>query len=190
MKGRYDAIVIGCSSGGLEALGRILPSLPPDFPLPLIVVMHMPQEDKSLLPEILGKKCRMPVVEATDKGNIAPGAIYIAPPGYHLLVEGDETFSLSVDPKVNMSRPSVDVLFETAADTYGDRLVALVLTGANRDGSHGIIAVGAAGGLCMAQQPETAAASEMPAAAIATGKVNVVLALDEIAEFLVSLEIT
>lgn len=184
---RYDAIVIGCSSGGLEALERILAPLPPDFPLPLIVVMHMPQEDKSLLPEVLGKKCRLPVAEAVDKGSIAPGRIYVAPPGYHLLVEGDETFSLSVDPKVNMSRPSVDVLFETAADTYGERLIALVLTGANRDGSHGIIAVSAAGGLCMAQQPETAAASEMPAGAIATGKVDVVLALDDIAEFLMNL---
>lgn len=184
---RYDAIVIGCSSGGLEALGRILAPLPPDFPLPLIVVMHMPQEDKSLLPEVLGKKCRLPVVEAADKDSIAPGRIYVAPPGYHLLVEGDETFSLSVDPKVNMSRPSVDVLFETAADTYGERLAALVLTGANRDGSHGISAVSAVGGLCMAQQPETAAASEMPACAIATGKVDVVLALDDIAEFLMKL---
>lgn len=185
---RYDAIVIGCSSGGLDALERILSPLPSGFPLPLIVVMHMPQEGDSLLAEVLRNKCRMPVAEVADKDDIAPGTVYIAPPGYHLLVEGDETFSLSVDPKVNMSRPSVDVLFETAADTFGERLVALVLSGANRDGSRGIMAVSAAGGLCVAQQPETAVAGEMPGRAIATGKVNVVLALDDIADFLVNLE--
>ncbi len=182
--GRYSAIVIGCSSGGLDALGRILPPLPPGFPLPVIVVMHMPQDGQSLLPEVLGEHCRMPVAEAADKDRIAPGRIYTAPPGYHLMIEGDETFSLSVDPKVNMSRPSVDVLFETAADTYGEHLVAIVLSGANRDGSQGIIAVSGAGGLCVAQQPETAAASEMPGGAIATGKINVVLSPDDMAEFL------
>jgi two-component system chemotaxis response regulator CheB len=184
MMARYDAIVIGCSSGGLDVLGRILSPLPPDFPLPVIVVMHLPQDGNSLLPEVLGKNCRMQVLEAEDKDPIVPGRIYTAPPGYHLQVEEDETFSLSVDPKVNMSRPSVDVLFETAADTYGERLIAIVLSGANRDGSHGIIAVSDAGGLCVAQQPETAAASEMPGGAIATGKINVVLSPDDMAEFL------
>lgn len=184
MMGRYDAIVIGCSSGGLDVLGRILSPLPRGFPLPVIVVMHMPQEGKSLLPEVLGKNCRLPVLEAEDKAPIAPGRIYTAPPGYHLQIEGDETFSLSVDPKVNMSRPSLDVLFETAADTYGERLIAIVLSGANRDGSHGIIAVSNAGGLCVAQRPETAAASEMPGGAIATGKIDVVLSPDDMAEFL------
>lgn len=181
---RYGAIVIGCSSGGLDALGRILSPLPPGFPLPVVVVMHMPQDGQNLLPEVLGQDCRIPVVEAADKDLIAPGRIYTAPPGYHLLIEGDETFSLSVDPKVNMSRPSADVLFETAADTYGERLVAIVLSGASRDGSKGIIAVSAAGGLCVAQQPETAVASEMPGSAIATGKINIVLSPDDMAEFL------
>jgi len=183
--GRYSAVVIGCSSGGLDALVRILSPLPPGFPLPVIVVMHMPQDGQNLLPEVLGHDCRMPVVEASDKGRIAPGTIYTAPPGYHLLIEGDETFSLSVDPKVNMSRPSLDVLFETASDTYGERLVAIVLSGANRDGSKGVVAVGDAGGLCLAQRPETAAASEMPGSAIATGKINIVLSPDDMAEFLI-----
>lgn len=182
--GRYSAIVIGCSSGGLDALEHILSPLPASFPLSLIVVMHLPQEDKSLLPEVLGKSCRLPVIEAADKGSIAPGRVYVAPPGYHLQIEGDETFSLSVDAKVNMSRPSLDVLFETAADTYGAGLIAIVLSGANRDGSRGIVAVAAAGGLCVAQRPETAAASEMPGSAIATGKINIVLPPDDMAEFL------
>lgn len=182
--GRYGAVVIGCSSGGLDALCRILPPLPPGFPLPLIVVMHMPQDGKSLLPDVLGKSCRLPVAEAADKERIAPGRIYTAPPGYHLQIEEDETFSLSVDPKVNMSRPSLDVLFETAADAYGERLIAIVLSGANHDGSHGVIAVSAAGGLCVAQQPETAVAGAMPGGAIATGKINIVLSPDGIAEFL------
>jgi two-component system chemotaxis response regulator CheB len=182
--GRYGAIVIGCSSGGLDALMRILSPLPPDFPLPVIVVMHMPQEGESLLPEVLAQKCRIPVIEAEDKGGIAPGRIYTAPHGYHLQIEGDETFSLSVDPKVNMSRPSVDILFESAADTYAERLVAIVLSGANRDGSKGVVAVSDAGGLCLAQQPETAAAIEMPEGAIATGKINVVLPPEDMAEFL------
>lgn len=181
---RYDAIIIGCSSGGLDALGRILSPLPAEFPLPLIVVMHMPQDGPSLLPEVLGQHCRIPVVEAEDKERIAPGRVYTAPHGYHLLIEGDETFSLSVDTKVNMSRPSVDILFETAAEAYGEHLIAIVLSGANRDGSQGVVAVSAAGGICVAQQPETASAREMPEGAIATGKVNKVLSPDDIAKFL------
>lgn len=185
MASRFDAVVIGCSSGGVAALERILSGLPADFHLAVVVVLHMGVDGISLLPDLLARHSRLPVVEAAEMAVVVPGWVYVAPPGYHLLIEEDRTFSLSVDAKVSYARPSIDVLFESAADAYGERLIGVILTGANSDGSQGLRAINAAGGLCLAQEPAAAEAREMPLAAIATGVVDHVVPLDDMADFLV-----
>jgi two-component system chemotaxis response regulator CheB len=176
-----DAIVIGASAGGVEALSQLLPALPAGFRPAVLVVVHVRADSPSLLPELFAARCRLPVVEPDDKATIAGGTIYLAPPGYHMLVEPDGTISLSVDPPVRFSRPSVDVLFESAAHAYGERLLGIVLSGANDDGARGARAIRDAGGACWAQDPATATAPAMPLAAIAQGAVNEVLTLDHMA---------
>ena len=129
------AIAIGASAGALDALSIILPTLPPEFPIPVLVVVHLPADKESLLASLLNAKCQIEVREATDKEPIKCGTIYFAPPDYHLLVEAEQSLSLSADEPVNFSRPSIDVLFESAADAYGSHLVGVILTGANNDGA-------------------------------------------------------
>lgn len=179
---RYEAIVIGVSAGGMNALGTILSCLPIDFALPIIIVQHMDPESRDYLPDHLDRKCNISVKEAEEKERIVKGVAYIAPPNYHLLLEEDRTFSLSADELVNYSRPSIDVMFESAADVYGRRLVGVVLTGANADGSEGLKKIKRAGGLAIVQDPTTAHVDIMPKAAIAASKVDHVLALEEIAD--------
>ena len=130
-----EAVVIGASAGALEALSVILPSLQKGFRLPVMVVVHVPPDKRSVLVELFQAKCRLPVREAEDKEPISGGTIYFAPADYHLLVELDKSLSLSSDEPVLFSRPSIDVLFESAADAYGSALIAIVLTGANQDGA-------------------------------------------------------
>ena len=132
-----EAIVIGASAGALEALSVILPALPATFDLPIFVVVHVPPDKKSILAELFDAKCKVKVREAEDKEPIAGGTVYFATADYHLLVEADKTLSLSNDEPVLYSRPSIDVLFESAADAYGPGLIALMLTGANQDGAQG-----------------------------------------------------
>lgn len=182
---RYDAVAIGCSAGGLAALDRILPGLPADFPAAVIILMHSAPESRNLLVELLGRRCRMPVLEATEKNPLRPGTIYVAPPAYHLLIEDDRTFSLSADEKVNYSRPSIDVLFESAAHAFRERLIGLILSGANRDGSAGLRAVADVGGLCLVQDPADAQAAFMPEAAIQSCPLARVLTLEAIAQALI-----
>ncbi len=179
---RYEAIVIGVSAGGMNALSTILSGLPVDFALPIIIVQHMDPDSRDYLPEHLDQKCNISVKEAEEKEKITKGVAYIAPPNYHLLVEEDRTFSLSVDDWVNYSRPSIDVMFESAADVYGRRLVGVVLTGANADGSAGLKKIKKAGGLAIVQDPATAHVDIMPKAAIAASRVDHVLPLEEIPE--------
>ena len=181
------AVAIGCSAGGLEALRRLLAPLPADFAPAIVVVAHLSPDGGSLLPSLLASHCRLPVVEAEDKMAVRPGRVHIAPPGYHLLVEADQTLALSVDDKVCNVRPSVDVLFESAADAWGAGLVGVVLTGANSDGARGLRAIKAAGGRGLAQDPGEALADTMPLAAIATGAVDQVLGLGAMAAALVAL---
>ncbi|MBU6449025.1 MAG: chemotaxis protein CheB [Rhodospirillales bacterium] len=159
------AVVIGASAGALEALSAILPALPASFALPVFVVIHLPHNRKSILAEIFSAKCRLPVREAEDKEPVVGGTIYFAPPDYHLLVETNYSLALSSDEPVRYSRPSIDVLFESAADTYGPSLIAIVLTGANPDGADGLRKVGEAGGTMIVQNPAEALAPEMPRAA-------------------------
>lgn len=183
-----QAVVIGASSGALEALSLILPSLPRQYGLPVIVVVHIPPDKKSVLAELFDEKCDIRVVEAEDKAPLLAGTAYFAPPGYHLLVEMDKSLALSTDHPVLFSRPSVDVLFESAADAYGEALIAIVLTGANHDGAHGLKCVIEAGGRAIVQQPDEAFSPMMPEAAIALCPAADVLSLAEISLYLQRIE--
>jgi two-component system, chemotaxis family, protein-glutamate methylesterase/glutaminase len=181
---RPDAIVMGASAGAVEALSAILPTLPIDYPLPLLVVVHVPPEKNSGLAELFRAKCRLEVREADDKEPIQGGTIYFAPPDYHLLVERDKRLSLSSEEPVSYSRPSIDVLFESAAEAYGPGLVGIILTGANRDGARGLRAVRDAGGTAVVQDPDLAQAREMPRAALEDCPLARAMSLEEIAAFL------
>ncbi|MFZ5425477.1 MAG: chemotaxis protein CheB [Thermodesulfobacteriota bacterium] len=183
----YDAVVIGVSSGGLSALSTILPKLPEDFPASIIVVQHMSPGADDFLARHLDNVCALKVREAEDKDILEPGRVYIAPPNYHLMVEEGGALALSIEPRVNYSRPSVDVLFETAADAFADRLVGVVLTGANNDGAKGLKRIKQYGGLTIVQSPDTAQAGAMPRAAMETAGPHHVLPLDSIAPFLIDL---
>jgi two-component system chemotaxis response regulator CheB len=182
------AIVIGASAGALEALSIILPSLPADYGLPVFVVVHVPPDRKSILAELFQAKCSINVREAEDKEPISRGTVYFAPPDYHLLVETDKSLSLSNDEPVLYSRPSVDVLFESAADAYGPGLIAIVLTGANQDGAKGLRTVAEAGGTTIVQSPKGSYASTMPEAALANCPGARVMSLKEIATYLQDVE--
>jgi len=175
------AVAIGASAGAIQALLHILPALPADFALPLLVVIHLPPGRRSELASLFAGKCRLSVGEGEDKAPILPGTVTFAPPDYHMLVEHGGTISLSRDEPVFFSRPSIDVLFETAADAYGPGLVGVVLTGANEDGARGLRAVGEAGGTTIVQDPATAYARAMPEAALRLSRRARVLSLDGIA---------
>lgn len=179
-----DVIVIGASAGGVEALSRLLPALPATLPVPILVVLHLLPDVQSELAALFGARCALPVVEANDRLPLQPGTIYIAPPGYHLLVGADRTCSLSIDEPVNFSRPSIDVLFESAAWTFQSRVLGVLLTGASADGAVGLVQIRARGGVAWVQSPETAQADTMPLAAIALGATDRVLPVERIAEAL------
>lgn len=181
------AVVIGASAGAIDALSRILPALPADFSAPILVVVHVPA-DRSELQGLFRPKCRIKVKDAEDKEPILPGTVYFAPPDYHLLVEADRTIALSVDDPVLYSRPSIDVLFESAADSYGSGLIGVILTGANEDGAKGLRAIEAAGGVVLVQAPSEAFARAMPEAALALCSKALCLPVDAIATHLASLE--
>jgi two-component system chemotaxis response regulator CheB len=174
---------VGASAGAIGALGEVLPALPAGTRWPVLVVVHLPANQPSLLGSLFARKCSVPVRDAEDKAPIAPG-VWFAPPDYHLLVSADGTFGLSIDPPVNHSRPSIDVLFESAADHYGEGLVALVLTGANSDGAAGARAVREAGGFVIVQDPATAESPAMPGFAIEKARPQWVAPLNDIASAL------
>jgi two-component system, chemotaxis family, protein-glutamate methylesterase/glutaminase len=181
---RFEAVVIGASAGALEALSAILPGLPAQYRLPILIVVHVPPDKRSVLVELFRAKCSIQVQEAADKEAMRGGTVYFAPPDYHLLLEKDKTLSLSSDEPVLYSRPSIDVLFESAADALGPQLIGIVLTGANQDGANGIRAVVRAGGQALVQTPEAAYASAMPSAAMEACPDAQVMTLDEIKAFL------
>lgn len=183
-----EAVAIGASAGGVEALSAVLPALRQGCGLPTFVVVHLPRERPSLLAQLFASKCSLPVVEACDKQPIEPGVIYFAPPDYHLLVDGDH-LALSIDEEVHYCRPSVDVLFESAADRYGPGLLALVLSGANQDGAAGARHVAAAGGRTLVQRPDCAVSPQMPLAALAAAPESMALDLKELAAALSSLNV-
>jgi two-component system chemotaxis response regulator CheB len=179
-------VVMGASWGGLRALAEVLSALPADFPAPVLVAQHRAPAAADSLARALGNRCPLPVHEATDKEPLQPGHVYVAPGGYHLLVERDGVV-LSTDEPERFSRPSIDVLFEAAADAFGSQAVGVILTGASDDGANGLARIRRRGGVAVVQDPATAERRFMPDAAIATGSAHRVLPLEEIAGFLVEL---
>lgn len=174
---RVELAVIGASAGGIDALFQLLDGLRRPLRGAIVVVLHLPEDHRSRLVEVFSHRIGLPVQEPHAGERVGRGTVYVAPPGYHLLVEADETFALSCDPPVLFSRPSIDVLFESCADAYGARLAGFVLTGANEDGARGLAAVGAAGGLTAVQDPAEAQHATMPEAAIAAATPDFVLPL-------------
>lgn len=185
---RIEAIVMGASAGGVSALLTVLACLPPTFAIPLICVLHLPDDHDSQLAEVFARKLRRPVREARDKESIEAGMIYVAGPGYHLSVERDRSLSLSQEERVHFSRPSIDILFESAADAYGAALAGVLLTGANEDGAAGLARISRLGGLSIVQDPAQAQVSAMPAAALALHRPDHVLPLNGIGHLLAKLE--
>ncbi len=181
-----EAVVIGGSSGGLNALKKILSGLPEQLPMAIVVVLHIAPGSRSYLPALLAQQAKLPVLSVDDKQSLQPGNIYIAPPGYHLFIERDRCFALSVDDRVNFAIPSIDVLFESAADVYRERLIGILLTGANHDGALGLKRIEQYGGAIAVQAPETAESSQMPLAGLRQTKAALSLALDEMAPFIVN----
>lgn len=184
MGSNFQAVVIGVSTGGVQALKKLLGPLPADFPLPVLVVQHIGPDAGSGLARLLDEYCLLRVKEADEQDAILPGTVYLAPPNYHLLVERDGCLALSADPHVSYARPSVDVLFESAAEVFGPQLIGIVLTGANSDGSRGLQRVKQHGGLAIVQDPADAEAWQMPQAALAATRVDHVVDLDRMAVLL------
>lgn len=172
--------------GGLSALQVVLSGLSSDFPVAVAVVQHRHKESGTILSQFLQRQITLPLKEAEDKDLLRPGQIYLAPSDYHLLVEPDY-FSLSTDEPVSYARPSIDVLFESAADMYGERTIGVILTGANHDGAKGLACIKAAGGRAIVQDPLSAENKVMPEAAIAATTVDRILPLSEIAPYLTHL---
>jgi len=185
---RIDAVIIGGSAGGLDAMLRLLSGLPAAYRLPLVALLHLPDNVDSRLADVFRARLAIPVEEALDKARIAPGTLYVAPGGYHLLVEHDYSFALSCEAPVLFSRPSIDVLMESAADAWGERLAGILLTGANDDGAEGLARIGEHGGLTVVQDPDEAAIPTMPRAAIRRRMPDLVLRLERIRTLLIELD--
>ncbi len=184
MKQSCDALIIGGSAGSLEVLLTILPLLREDLAFPVIVVLHRKAGKDQLLTDLLKTKTHLLVKELEEKETIEPATIYIAPPNYHVLIEKDHSFSLDASEKVNFSRPSIDVTFESAADVYGKNLVCLLLSGSNNDGSFGLQKVKEQGGRAIIQDPDTADVPFMPQNAADTVAIDQILTIDEMAGYI------
>ncbi|MES2634247.1 MAG: chemotaxis protein CheB [Pseudomonadota bacterium] len=183
-------VAIGASAGGVEALLTLLSGLPRGYGVSVAVVLHLREERDSLLANLFAARCAIPVSEAIDKQPAQPGVIYFAPPGYHLLLESDCSFSLSCDAPERFSRPSIDVFFASAADALGPDLACVLLTGANDDGSRALAYAGGLGALTVVQDPAQAQNSDMPAAAIARRAPDYILPLEGIRDLMTHLEPT
>jgi len=185
---RIEAVVIGASAGGIDALLALLPLLPAGYGLPVVCILHMPPDRDSRLADLFADRLNLPAREAADKAPVEPGPVYFAPPAYHLSIEADRRFSLSQEPPVHFARPSIDVLLESAADAYGPGLAGILLTGANHDGADGMARVRACGGLTVVQDPAEAQSATMPAEAIRRARPDLVLPLARIGALLPMLE--
>jgi len=186
---RPRAIVIGGSAGAMDALTILLAPLPPETPWPIVVATHLHKSDDGLFAENLSVAIALTVREAEDKLAVAPGIVYVAPANYHLLIEWDGSLALSIDARERWARPSLDVLFESAARTWASDLVAVILSGASSDGAEGMKVVAGRGGVCLAQSPETATSELMPQAAIAAARITRVMTPQEIGAWLVDLAV-
>jgi two-component system chemotaxis response regulator CheB len=183
----YDLVCMGASWGGLKAISQVLADLPEELDLPIAIAQHRhPDSQEGTLAELLQAQTSRPVLDVEDKMAIEPRHVYIAPPNYHLLVERG-SFALSVDERIRFARPSIDVLFETAAHAYGAGVIGIILTGANDDGAHGLARIKRAGGVAVIQDPLGAARRTMPDAAIAATAADAVLPLEAIGKFIYGL---
>jgi two-component system chemotaxis response regulator CheB len=183
----YDLVCIGASWGGLRAVGQVLADLPADFDTPIAIAQHRHRDSQDgALADLLRAQIKRPVLDAEDKMRIEPRHVYVAPPDYHLLVERG-SFALSVDERIQFARPSIDVLFESAADAYGAGVIGIILTGANDDGAYGLARIKEIGGVALIQDPEGAARRTMPDAAIAATVADAILPLEEIGKFVYGL---
>jgi two-component system chemotaxis response regulator CheB len=194
---RYEAIVIGVSSGGMTALRFIFSALPAQFKIPIVIVQHISTNSNNNWIKLLNENSNLNIKEADEKEKIEAGNGYIAPANYHLLIEKNKILSLTIDERVNFARPSIDVLFESAAEAYKKKLIGIILTGSNNDGAKGIRRIKECGGLAIIQDPKTAESSPMPAAAIAACiadnkalKPDYILPLQKIIELLIKIDTT
>ena len=183
----YEAIVIGVSSGGMNALKYLFSTLPADYRIPIIIVQHVSARSDNDWIKLLNAKSNLSIKEADEKEKIETGNVYIAPSNYHLMIEKDKTFSLTVDEYVNFARPSIDVLFESAAEAYKKKLIGIVLTGSNNDGTKGIKRIKECGGLAIIQDPKTAESPNMSASAIAAVQPDYILSLEKIVQLLLKI---
>ena len=179
------AIVIGTSAGGMEALAQIIPKLPANFPVPIIIVQHISPHSENYITVYLNKLSKLKVKEADEKEVVKAGTVYLAPPNYHLLIELDKTLSLATSERVSYARPSIDILFETAAEAYGRWLIGVLLTGANHDGAKGLLKIHNFGGVTIVQNPATAEVNMMPQSALKLFRPTKILDLENIADYLV-----
>lgn len=184
VKNKFKAVVIGGSAGSLSVLFEVFPTLNSNLKAAIILVLHRKYSGDSSLSDLLSTKTLLPTKEIDDKDPILPGHVYLAPADYHLLIEKNLFFSLDVSEKINFSRPSLDVTFESAADTFGSSLVAILLSGSNDDGTAGLKAVKEAGGFIIAQKPETAQMAYMPQNAINNLEIDLILDSKEISDFI------
>lgn len=184
---RFDVIVIGASAGGLQALGVLLPQLPPTFGPAIVVVLHQPADHSSQLAKVFSARCRLPVCMAQDKQPIRSGSILFAPPGYHTLIEADASIALSLEAPEHFSRPSIDALFESAAWALHERVLGILLTGASSDGAAGLAAIQRAGGGAWVQDPKSALSETMPRSAIGQGIPLEILTLEQISNRLTNM---
>jgi two-component system chemotaxis response regulator CheB len=183
----FDVVAVAASAGGLKALTDVLSPLPPDFPAAIVVVQHLNAHHRSRMAEILDRCTALDVRQVSEGDVVRPGSAYIAPPDNHLLVDSEGVLSLSKSERVHFLRPSADLLFKSVAASYGDRAIAVVLTGSGSDGSAGVEAVKRMGGTVIAQDEATSEFRDMPSAAVRTGRVDFILPLNEISAALVSL---
>jgi two-component system chemotaxis response regulator CheB len=183
----FELVVIGGSAGGIEVLNVLLAALPVSFAPAVMIVTHLPPDSPSYLVHAFAHRCALPVLEPDAGEQILPGRVHVAPPGYHMLVEVDRTVALSTDAAVRFSRPSIDVLFDSAAAVYGERLLAILLSGANDDGARGLTRVRALGGTAWVQSPESAGSPEMPRAAIERGAADSIYSPETMARRLAAL---
>ncbi|MCZ4224174.1 chemotaxis protein CheB [Pedobacter rhodius] len=184
IKGKCEALIIGGSAGSLDVLLEIFPSLSDNINFPIILVTHRKSGNDALLSDLLRSRTKLKVNEAEEKDKILPGHVYIAPADYHLLIEDDETFSLDYSEKINYSRPSIDVTFQSAAEVFGDKLVCVLLSGSNADGVAGLKTVNDLGGIVVIQNPNTAIMSYMPQQAVNHIKAGIILDASDMAEFI------
>lgn len=190
VKAKIDAglIVLACSAGGIVLVQNLLSLLPKNFPIPVIVVIHRSGQLSSSLEQLVQSYCAVRVKEAEEKEPLMPSTVYFAPGGYHLLVEKDRTLSLDVSEPIKYCRPSIDVTLQSAADVYGKKMIAILLSGANDDGADGMHAVSMAGGLTIVQDPEDAEVDIMPRAALSRTSINFKMNGDELMSFIEGME--